>query len=200
MKEYDHKKTISKENGKKGGAPKGNQNAKKQGKDDDKTTQNNLQVDFKQPKTSENNPKQPKERKGKERKENENKGKENKRNEIIDIYNGICNNLPQAQKLTDKRRRSIDNFLKDFTVEQFKNICHIANSNSFLTGNNDRNWKADFDFIMRTDKALAILEGRYNTFPKNGGFDDYKDLMEEARKKDELSGNNSSNNSFSWQL
>mgnify|MGYP005796865919 CR=1 FL=1 len=28
-------------------------------------------------------------------------------------------------------------------------------------GKNDRGWKADFDFLMRVDKATSILEGKY---------------------------------------
>lgn len=63
--------------------------------------------------------------------------------------------------MTDKRGRAIDNFLKEFTVEQFEEICKKANSSSFLTGENDRKWKADFDFLMRTDKAISVLENKY---------------------------------------
>ena len=81
---------------------------------------------------------------------------------IKDKYNAICTNLPSCQKLSDKRAKAIDNFLKEFTDEQFEQICIIANTSDFLTGKNDNGWKADFDFIMRTDKATSILEGKYN--------------------------------------
>lgn len=86
---------------------------------------------------------------------------ENKREKIKDIYCSICTNLPQIQKLTDKRKKAIDNFLRDFTFEQFEEICTKANNSDFLIGKNDRGWKADFDFLMRTDKATNILEGKY---------------------------------------
>lgn len=137
-----------------------------------------------------------KEKKEKESKVKENKVNENKRKEIVEIYNFSCPNLPQVQKITDKRKKSIDNFLKDFTIEQFRDICNIANSSDFLTGENKRGWKADFDFIMRTDKALSILEGKYSN--SKGGMNDFKDLMEEAKREDEQAGNNTSDNSFSW--
>jgi len=67
-----------------------------------------------------------------------------------------------VQKLTDKRNKAIDNFLKEFTEEQFKQICQIANNSNFLKGENERKWKADFDFLMRIDKATNVLEGKYN--------------------------------------
>lgn len=88
--------------------------------------------------------------------------KENNRIEILDIYSSLCINLPQVQKVTDKREKAINNFLKEFTLEDFRKICSIANTNDFLTGKNDRNWKADFDFLMKIDKATAILEGKYD--------------------------------------
>lgn len=95
------------------------------------------------------------------RKEENRKEIEEKRNRIKDKYNVLCTNLPQIQKLTDKREKAIDNFLKKFTEEQFEQICLLANSNDFLTGKNDRGWKADFDFIINLDKAVNILEGKY---------------------------------------
>ena len=61
-----------------------------------------------------------------------------------------------------KRKEAIDKFVEEFTEEQFIEICKIANSTNFLIGKNDNGWKADFDFLMRTDKATSVLEGKYN--------------------------------------
>lgn len=135
--------------------------------------------------------------KNKKRIEDNKNIKEDNRKRVVEIYNTYCTNLPQVQKLTDKRNKTIDNFLKDFSIEQLEEICKIANVSEFLTGNNDRSWKADFDFIMRTDKATAILEGKYSN-TKKGGINDFKELMEEAKKEDEQSGNSTSNNTFGW--
>ena len=130
------------------------------------------------------------------RKEYNRTEKENKRIRIKDIYNQNCSNLPQVQKLTEKREKAIDKFLKEFTEEQFTEICKIANSTDFLIGNNDNGWKADFDFLMRVDKATNILEGKYSN-TKNG-MNDFKELWEEARIEDEQNRNSASNNSFGW--
>lgn len=99
--------------------------------------------------------------------------KEENRNKVVEIYNTYCVNLPRVQKLTDKRNKSIDNFLKEFTEEQFEDICKIANSTNFLIGKNDNGWKADFDFLMRIDKATNVLEGKYNN----------ETITEETKKK-----------------
>lgn len=115
------------------------------------------------------------------RKEDNIKEKEEKRKEVVEVYNSICTNLSKIQKITDKRKKTIDAFIKEFTIDQFKEICEKANTTDFLIGKNDRGWKADFDFLMRIDKATAILEEKYNTSskkPKKENFEQrtYGDL------------------------
>lgn len=83
-------------------------------------------------------------------------------NNIIDLYSEICTNLPSIKKINDKRKTALNKFAKEFTEDEIKQIFNLANSSEFLTGKNDRGWKADFDFILKTDKATAILEGKYS--------------------------------------
>lgn len=107
------------------------------------------------------------------------KEREENRKRIVELYNSTAPLLPRVQKLTEKREKAIDKFLKEFSIEQFEEICKIANSSGFLTGNNDRGWKADFDFIMRIDKATAILEGKYGNKSRNTNSNVLKELEEE---------------------
>lgn len=79
----------------------------------------------------------------KERKEDKNvkkkiKEKEIKRKRVVELYNSTAPLLPSVKKITQKRKKSIDKFLEEFTIKQFKEICKIANSSEFLTGNNER--------------------------------------------------------------
>ena len=104
-------------------------------------------------------------------------------NNIIEIYNFNCPNLPQVKKITEKRKRMIRTFLKEFTEEQFAEICKMANNNIFLTGKNNRGWKADFDFLMRVDKATSVLEGKYGgSADEKSKADILKELEEELKK------------------
>ena len=88
--------------------------------------------------------------------------KQQKNNNIINLYNEICYNLPSIKKITDKRKTALNKFAKEFTEDEIKQIFNLANSSEFLIGKNDRGWKADFDFILKPDKATAILEGKYS--------------------------------------
>ena len=49
------------------------------------------------------------------------------------------------------------------------------------------NWQGIFPLKQETNKSNS-----------KGSFDDFKELWEEAKLKDEQSGNNTDNNSFGW--
>lgn len=89
-------------------------------------------------------------------------------NNFLNIYNKECTNLPKCLKITEKRKVAVNKCLKEKIDEEvFKQICIKANQSDFLIGENDRNWKADFDFVTRTDKAMQILEGKYENRQKS---------------------------------
>jgi hypothetical protein len=101
------------------------------------------------------------------------------RTTLVNVYNTNCTSLPQVQKLTDKRKKAIDKFLHEFSLEEFETVCKRANVSSFLKGENNRGWKADFDFLLRTDKATAILEGQYLTEREKKEVDNKKELQQD---------------------
>lgn len=115
--------------------------------------------------------------------------------EIVEIYNTYCTKLPKVIKITDKRKKAINKLLKEITLEQFKEVCKKANDSDFLTGNNNNGWKADFDFIIKIDKSISILEGKYNN-QKADKIDGFIDLWEEAKRKDDKDRNIEDNNTF----
>lgn len=81
---------------------------------------------------------------------------------IVVDYNTICTNLPKLRAFTDKRKKALERLYKKYGIDSIKEVFEIANNSDFLTGNNDRGWRADFDFMMREDKFIAILEGKYS--------------------------------------
>ena len=106
MEEYDHKKAISRENGKKGGAPKGNQNAKKS----KETTQNKQQVDLEQTETTQN--KQSKVKESKENKSKENNNNKLNKTKLNSLYLFINRKNENFEELSETDRLSIETTLK----------------------------------------------------------------------------------------
>ncbi len=86
----------------------------------------------------------------------------------MDTYNEICVKLSKCKVMSAKRELAITRFETEFTKAQFAEICHKANASAFLTGQNERAWRADFDFLLRGDKVASIIEGKYDD--KENGF------------------------------
>lgn len=95
--------------------------------------------------------------------------------QVVSAYNQVTSGrFPQVKALTDKRRKAVRKFI-DFYRKQVNAVDEQAflsavrdyflkaTQSEFLTGKNDRGWKADFDFLTNENKALAFLEGKYDT-------------------------------------
>ena len=87
----------------------------------------------------------------------------NKPQQLVDRYNAICTSLPRVVRLTDKRRRAVRLIHdKGYTPEQLDEVFRKAQSSSFCTGQNDRHWKADFDWLLNESNLVKVLEGKYD--------------------------------------
>jgi len=103
---------------------------------------------------------------------------------FVELYHQICTDLPKCVKLTEKREKAIKKLIKRYSLEDIKAVFTKAQKSSFLTGKNDRGWKADIDFILREDKFISILEGKYDCKSKSkSNFDTYDD---ERKKVDKI--------------
>ena len=80
---------------------------------------------------------------------------------FVKLYEEKCFNLPKVSKLTDARIKAINKLTKKYEVADILKVFELANESDFLTGRNDRGWKANIDFILREDKFINILEGKY---------------------------------------
>lgn len=69
--------------------------------------------------------------------------------------------LPQAAKLTNDRKRKIRARLKDYGLDGWRRALANIERSSFLTGNNDRNWRADIDFLLKPSSFSKVHDGGY---------------------------------------
>lgn len=84
--------------------------------------------------------------------------------QIKDAYNDNCGKLPKVTKLTPKRQRAIRSCMaQGFTADEICEAFSKAASVPFLTGQNERGWRANFDFIIKPDNLQKILEGVYGS-------------------------------------
>ena len=82
--------------------------------------------------------------------------------EIADMYNTICTSLPRMTTLSDKRKEAIAARLKHYTVDQFREMFTKAENSAFLKGSNNRNWMANFDWLIKDANFAKVLDGNYD--------------------------------------
>ena len=107
---------------------------------------------------------------------------------FIELYNEHCPSLPKVRGLTVDRRKKIIALFKDYGTQDIITVFDNAEESDFLKGNNDRGWKANIDFIIRPDKFVAILEGKYGGKKKKRFENEGKCVVatpEEERRQEE---------------
>lgn len=80
---------------------------------------------------------------------------------FVDTFNSTCVSLPKCQRLNPKRSKAIANILKKFTEEEILEVFNKLEASDFCTGRSGK-WRADIDFILREDKFISVLEGKYD--------------------------------------
>ncbi len=82
---------------------------------------------------------------------------------LFKIWNENRGQLGEAKAMSSKRKQSTNLRWKENPSEEYWiNIVNILKRSTFCNGDNDRGWKADFDFFIKPDTHLKALEGKYN--------------------------------------
>ena len=107
--------------------------------------------------------------------------------QIIDLFHSICISFPKIRSLSDARRKAIKARLNTYTLDDFRTVFENAESSSFLKGSNDRNWSANFDWIMKDANLAKILDGNYTNKGKTqqDGFEWLSQQIREGAFRDE---------------
>ena len=84
---------------------------------------------------------------------------------IRELYNSTCKSLSQVRSLSTKRKSHLKARFEQFkyNLKTFEEVFKKLEDSEFCKGDNDRGWKADFDWIMQNDNnMLKVLEGKYD--------------------------------------
>lgn len=103
--------------------------------------------------------------------------------EIVEKYNSLLGGkLPRVTVITDKRKKSMNTCVKQFGIESIDTVFNNVLNSPFLTGDNNKGWKCDFDFIFTASKYVKIMEGNYNGTKKEEDLSDesvrYKNFIQ----------------------
>lgn len=89
--------------------------------------------------------------------------------QIADMYNDTCVSFPRLTKLSDARKKAIKARLKTYSVEDFQRLFEMAEGSNFLKGGNDRNWSANFDWLLKDSNMAKVLDGNYQDRESTSG-------------------------------
>ena len=111
---------------------------------------------------------------------NTNKNIKNDKNErkdicqnILDLFNRICCSFGGVKNITKNRAEIISDSLKTYSLDDFKKVFEKAEQSDFLKGNNNRNWSASFDWLIKEDNMAKVLEGKYDKNKQSNKFCDF---------------------------
>lgn len=80
---------------------------------------------------------------------------------IVSLYHDLCPKMSKVEKLTDTRKGFINARFAEFGLSKITEVLRFAGESDFLNGINDRAWKADFEWLMRPENFIKVLEGKY---------------------------------------
>lgn len=85
------------------------------------------------------------------------------KSEVVDAWRSrmVPQGFPDIAKLTGQRERMLTARLRDSPIEEWQRVMDALERSSFCQGQNDRNWWADFDFILQPKSRTRLLEGYY---------------------------------------
>lgn len=105
---------------------------------------------------------------------------------IIKIYHDTCVSFPHLRKPSSSRIEKINARLKSYNIEDFKLLFAKAEASDFLKGKNDRNWKANFDWLLNENNMLKVLEGNYDNRDSGTKKNQFNNFSQRNYDMDEL--------------
>ena len=81
--------------------------------------------------------------------------------QVVDLFNETCVSFPKVTALSDRRKKAIRARLNEYSIDDIKRCFEMAEQSDFLKGKNNRDWRANFDWMMNTNNMAKIIDGNY---------------------------------------
>lgn len=82
---------------------------------------------------------------------------------VVEAWNDLAERkgLPKVVKLTDARKKRLAAAIRSNSIDEFITAIAAIERSPFLCGENDRSWRADFDFLLQPKSFTKLIEGSY---------------------------------------
>jgi len=82
--------------------------------------------------------------------------------DIISEWNSFTWKLSKLKALNTERKKHLKIRIKEHGREELSNAFKKVKDSEFLQGENDSNWKANFDWVINSSNFVKIIEGNYD--------------------------------------
>lgn len=106
--------------------------------------------------------------------------RESNENSLIQIWNENCGPLPKViSDSASRAKASAARLDEEKNLDVWVAVVKRIAASAFCCGNNDRRWQANFDWLLKPDTRLKVLEGKYDS------RDSKSNDLDEKRKREE---------------
>lgn len=70
--------------------------------------------------------------------------------------------LKEVRKFTPQRQRKLATRIRQSTIQDFTEAIDAIERSPFLRGENDRGWRANFDWMLEPKNFTKLIEGTYD--------------------------------------
>lgn len=112
---------------------------------------------------------------------------------MIDLWNICAVSVSKVLKSNPSRNQKIKDIWPSLSEDDWRAVFERINNSEFCAGKNDRGWKATFDWILKKETYLKVMEGTYDNRKNNKqhfghertsaeASDEFNELIREAAK------------------
>ncbi len=84
---------------------------------------------------------------------------------LLKVWNEYRGTLPEAKALTTSRKKFAASRLRECAdLNYWATVVQVLASSPFCTGENDRQWRAGFDFLLKPNTHVKATEGAYSEY------------------------------------
>ena len=111
-------------------------------------------------------------------KEKERDKKESDCEQVAALYNSLCPSLSPLEILSDSIKTELEASIAKYGIEKLELLFKKAEASKFLKGENERNWSASFDWLIKEENIAKVLNGNFDN-KKNKSSGTYADFEKE---------------------
>lgn len=91
--------------------------------------------------------------------------------QVADLFKNLCPSLPSLKIISKSIKDDLEESITKYSLDDFKLLFEKAEASSFLKGENERDWVASFDWLIKADNIAKVLNGKFDNKKEKTSYD-----------------------------